>query len=953
MKFRLKEVFVFCCVLTLKAHAQTPEILSQPQSITVNNASTATFSVVATNAATYQWQFGGSSIPGATSSTLTYDDVSNNQAGAYSVEVTSSGGESTNSQAAQLTIVPGTVVKIIFSGYANGSPSNVTVQLFDHDKPATVANFLHYITPIVIPGAATNLAFTNMIWDRCVPGFVLQGGDYDATDRTNANPPAQLESIPARYSENTTYVPPFPFSIDNEFEVGPLIHNKYGTMAMAKLNGEPNSAESGFFFNLADNSSNLDNQDGGFTVFGRVISGSNVLQYFNTLSKPDAGIFDSSPVTTNSPLTDLPVNDHGRNIPANTNLFFADFQVLTALTSDTTPPTVQVTYPDPATTNQLMTNADVVLQGTAHDDVSLARVVCNIGFSPNEASVTAIGTTNWSADLGVLPPGDYTYDVVSQDGAGNLATTRIEGSFVVPRFPFQATVTGNGTLSTNLNGTNTTVGASYSITAKPGKGSVFVDWVSGATSSLDPTQNFVMENGLQIQANFISNNVPHGISITYPAKGARLTNSSFSITGKLAANVASAQVTCQVFSAVPGLSVTAPMPISAHRTWSTPAVSLAAGTYVLQVVAQDAGGGAPFISQEFAVLAQLTIIKYGQGNFNIPNGSWLSVGSGYTIKATPAAGQAFLSWNAGGGSFPLTALPFQMTAGLTLTVTFVSNSVPKGITFTSPAANSQVTSSHVMLGGKIASSLEAPQVVCQVFQNYEPMAGFLPATVTATNWSVVVSNLSLGTYEAVAIATDGSGNTTGASDIFKVNFYTSLAGTYHGLFFNPASISGTNAGSINFTLSSTGVVVGNLTFPLANYPLHLQMGTTAEGTVELNGGLGLLDLTLDFDATSFSGQMNGFVTQESGQTPLTAYRTVTKLSATTAPSPGKYVLDLEPVTPTNGIVDGPLGDSYAAVNVSAGGSLVVAGTLADNTPFSFSTGVFTNGSWPVYANLFK
>jgi cyclophilin family peptidyl-prolyl cis-trans isomerase len=82
-----------------------------------------------------------------------------------------------------LTILPGTIVNIIFSGYPNGIPSNVTVQLFDHDKPATVANFLHYITPIVIPGVLTNVAFSNMFWDRCLPGFVLQGGDYDATDR--------------------------------------------------------------------------------------------------------------------------------------------------------------------------------------------------------------------------------------------------------------------------------------------------------------------------------------------------------------------------------------------------------------------------------------------------------------------------------------------------------------------------------------------------------------------------------------------------------------------------------------------------------------------------------------------------------------------------------------------------------------------------------------------------
>src|SRR5580692_2544149 len=112
MKFRLMEVFVFCCALALKANAQTPVILSQPQSITINTASTATFTVVATNAATYQWQFGGSNIPGATNSTLSYDDATNSQAGSYSVEVTSSGGESTNSQAALLTIVPGTVVQI-------------------------------------------------------------------------------------------------------------------------------------------------------------------------------------------------------------------------------------------------------------------------------------------------------------------------------------------------------------------------------------------------------------------------------------------------------------------------------------------------------------------------------------------------------------------------------------------------------------------------------------------------------------------------------------------------------------------------------------------------------------------------------------------------------------------------------------------------------------------------
>jgi uncharacterized protein (DUF2141 family) len=514
-------------------------------------------------------------------------------------------------------------------------------------------------------------------------------------------------------------------------------------------------------------------------------------------------------------------------------------------------------------------------------------------------------------------------------------------------------VSGNGSLSTNLNGTNTTVGSIYTITAKPGKGAVFVKWVSGANASLEQTQSFSMENGLQLQATFISNTVPHGIAFTSPAANAGVTNASFSITGTVAEKVGSAQITCQVFSAGTGQSVTTPMIINATNSWSTPSLSLAPGSYIVQAVAQDAGGGATVISREFAVLAQLTIIQYGSGKVNIPNGAWLSDGVGYTITAKPAAGQSFLSWNAGGGSFPLPELPFVMSEGLTLTVTFVSNSVPKGITFTSPAANSKSTSSHVMLAGKVAPSLLAPQVVCQVFEGYVPLTAFIPATVTATNWSLVVSNLTVGTYTAVAMATDAAGHTTLASDAFTLNFYPSIAGTYHGLFFEPGKISDTNAGAISFTLSDTGVVNGNLTFPVANYPLHFQMGATGASDGEINGSLGAQELTLIFDATNASGQMSGSVAQGSASIPLMAYRAATKLSTSTAPSPGKYVLSLEPETPTNGILDGPSGDSYATVIVSGNGNLAVGGTLADNTPFSLSTGVFTNGVWPLYASPYK
>jgi len=56
-------------------------------------------------------------------------------------------------------------------------------------------------------------------------------------------------------------------NVENE----PVYSNVRGTIAMAKVAGNPNSATSQWFFNLKDNSQNLDVQNGGFTVFGQVI----------------------------------------------------------------------------------------------------------------------------------------------------------------------------------------------------------------------------------------------------------------------------------------------------------------------------------------------------------------------------------------------------------------------------------------------------------------------------------------------------------------------------------------------------------------------------------------------------------------------------------------------------------------------------------------------------------
>lgn len=135
---------------------------------------------------------------------------------------------------------------------------DIEIELLEGDAPKTVANFLNYVD---------NNRYINTFLHRSVPGFIVQGGGFRFVDG----------SAPA--------VETFP-TVENEFKVS----NTRGTVAMAKLSGDPNSATSQWFFNVADNSANLDNQNGGFTVFARVVGdGMDVVDAIGALPRVDAG----------------------------------------------------------------------------------------------------------------------------------------------------------------------------------------------------------------------------------------------------------------------------------------------------------------------------------------------------------------------------------------------------------------------------------------------------------------------------------------------------------------------------------------------------------------------------------------------------------------------------------------------------------------------------------------
>jgi cyclophilin family peptidyl-prolyl cis-trans isomerase len=123
-----------------------------------------------------------------------------------------------------------------------------------------VTNFIHYVQ---------SGAYSNLFIERWEPYFVIQAGGW-AVNRQNPT------------NQFFVTVPTFP-TIINEYGVGRTYSNAFGTIAMARVSGQTNSAQSEWFFNLTNNAF-LDTVDGGFTVFGQVVRGTNVLNRFNNTS---------------------------------------------------------------------------------------------------------------------------------------------------------------------------------------------------------------------------------------------------------------------------------------------------------------------------------------------------------------------------------------------------------------------------------------------------------------------------------------------------------------------------------------------------------------------------------------------------------------------------------------------------------------------------------------------
>ncbi|WP_349649413.1 peptidylprolyl isomerase [Candidatus Parabeggiatoa sp. HSG14] len=149
------------------------------------------------------------------------------------------------------------------------SLGSIVIELDSEKAPKTVENFLRYLN---------DGFYENTIFHRVINGFMIQGGGYTKDFQ----------------SKSPTYG-----SIANEANNG--LKNAEGTIAMARTSS-PHSASSQFFINVADNTflnhTTKTVRGWGYTVFGKVVKGMEVVDIIKTIRTGSKGFLRDVPQTT-------------------------------------------------------------------------------------------------------------------------------------------------------------------------------------------------------------------------------------------------------------------------------------------------------------------------------------------------------------------------------------------------------------------------------------------------------------------------------------------------------------------------------------------------------------------------------------------------------------------------------------------------------------------------------
>lgn len=171
--------------------------------------------------------------------------------------------------------------------------------------------------------------------------------------------------------------------------------------------------------------------------------------------------------------------------------------------ADVSPPTMTVTAPPSE-----VTQPDLTVKGTAHDNVGVDAVYCQVNAGGWQLVATANGYTNWNTTL-ALTGGANTLQFYSVDLSGNISKTYSVSVFYATTNPLTLATNGMGKITRGFGSDLLVVGRDYTVTAVPAANNLFSNWSAvGPDGEVTLTGNplkFLMQSNMMLTANFVTN----------------------------------------------------------------------------------------------------------------------------------------------------------------------------------------------------------------------------------------------------------------------------------------------------------------------------------------------------------------------------------------------------------------------------------------------------------------
>jgi hypothetical protein len=250
---------------------------------------------------------------------------------------------------------------------------------------------------------------------------------------------------------------------------------------------------------------------------------------------------------------------------------------------------------------------------------------------------------------------------------------------------------------------------------------------------------------------------------------------------------------------------------------------------------------------------------------------------------------------------------------------------------------------------------EHTQTVSFIVSNSTPSLFLIQPAIDANGTLTFTPDATAGTVTVTAYAHDNGGTANGGVDtsagqtfsiVIPANPFTTLGGTFAGLFFETNVLASDSSGYFQMTLATNGGFAGYFLRPGASNQFSGRFGVT-NAVATVTSTPCVLNLSLD-TSTNDTESVSGWVTNSSTgwSAPLLGFLNPYASGSPPSPFAAEYLLA---IPGDSDATAGPAGDSILSLTVSNAGTLSFGGYLSDNSLVpSQDSQISRDGHFPLY-----